>query len=86
MQKELEEGYRGSERITIKLGKVRRQRRLREQWPLTLGTSFLGLKNLKVFKCVFRCVEPLELSIVRYPKSPIALAMLIINLELQTRL
>ena len=70
----------------IKLGKLRRQRSLREQWPLILGTSFLGLKNLDIFKCVFRCVEPLELSIVRYPKSVIALAMLIINLELQSRL
>jgi len=70
----------------IKLGKLRRQRSLKEQWPLSLGTSFLGFKNLNIFKCAFRCAEPLEPSIVRYPKSVIALAMFIINLEMRSRM
>lgn len=52
----------------MKLGELRRQRSLKEQWPLILGASFFGLKNLTIFKCVFKYVEPLELSMVRYPK------------------
>lgn len=44
-----------------------------------------GTWKLEYF-CVCRCVEPLELSIVSYPKSVITLEMLIINSDLCGRL
>lgn len=79
----MEEQYRRSERVVIK-EKLRRQRSLREQkWLLILGTCFLGLKNSNILKCIFRCVEALELSRDWYPKSVMVLALLIISLELQ---
>lgn len=79
----MEEHYRRSERVMIK-EKLRRQRSLREQWLLILGTSFFGLKNSNICKCISRCVEALELSGDWYPKSVIVLTLLMIILELQS--
>lgn len=79
----MEEHYRRSESVMIK-EKPRRQRSLREQWLLILGTSFFGLKNSNICKCISRYVEALELSRDWYSKSVIVLTLLMIILELQS--
>lgn len=77
----MEEHYRRSERVIIK-EKLRRQRSRKEQWLLIPGTSFFGLEDSNILRCIFRCVEALDLSRDWYPKSVIVLALLIIRLEL----
>lgn len=77
----MEEHYRRSERVMIK-EKLRRERSLKEQWLLIPGTSFFGLEDRNIFKCIFRCVETLDSSRDWYPKSVPVLALLIISLEL----
>lgn len=77
----MEEHYRRSEKVMIKK-KLRRQESLKEQWLLISGTSSFGIESSKIFKCIFRCVEVLDLSRNWYLKSVIVLELLIISLEL----